>query len=74
MAKEPPFNLTSTDELFVPAGHLPGNNAVALYWASGVFTTEQAIALRQLASTLSYHGQNMMNMTCKYSLTSLRLN
>lgn len=52
LAEGPPFGLSpeSAAELFVPAGHLPGDETVALYWAAGLFTSEQAIALQQLAA------------------------
>ena len=56
LAEVAPFNLSAEDsaKLFVPAGHLPGSEAVALYWAAGLFTEEQAVALQQLAASLPW--------------------
>lgn len=56
MAEVPPFSLAPDDaaKLFVPAGCLPGSQEVALYWAAGLFTEEQATALQQLATSLPW--------------------
>lgn len=56
LAEVPPFSLPpeDADKLFVPAGHLPGDETVALYWAAGLFTEEQAAALQQLAASLPW--------------------
>jgi hypothetical protein len=56
LGEVPPFSLPAdeADNLFVPAGHLPGSQTIELYWAAGVFTAEQAAALQQLAASLPW--------------------
>lgn len=56
MAEVPPFNMSAKDaeQLFVPAGHAPGSDEVALCWAAGLFTEDQATALQQLSASLPW--------------------
>ena len=56
MAEVPPFSLSPADAatLFVPAGSASGAAPATHYWASGLFTTDQIAALRQLAAALPW--------------------
>jgi hypothetical protein len=75
LAEVPPFNLLPEEaaSLFVPAGHAPGSEAVALYWAAGLFTEEQAAALQQLATSLPWAEYDVYDLTTQPNFPAEKL-